>query len=560
MAITYPEGAQWPPKPYDRAADDMRIWQAWYAGNTDDLADIYGDAKYRQRMSATTGRLNYDRDVFFWGRPNPQGTKRRHVPAPANLSRAASDLLFSQPPKITVGDGDKENASLTARLETIFDDDTFNGLLAEAAETASVLGGVYLVPWWDKEIADNVIPGIRNADRAIPEWNYDRLTAVTFWQTLSATGDSPVVRHLERHERGKITHALYAGTENSLGSRQSLEDHPGTAWAAGVVNDKGEIFTGYDAMHVTYVPNVRPSRGWQADPILSRLGRSDYEGLEGEFDALDEVHTSWLRDVENAKSRIFVDETLLADDGPGEGGSFDVDRQIYTTLRPQGGLGGLDKGAPLEQVQFNIRVQEHADTAAEILQHILQSAGISAQQFSDSGLTVGVTATEISTRNAVSENTRQKKINYWTTALQQHARHVLRLDAIQFNTGVNVTDRINVKFPARAVQSEQEQAQIIATKRTANVISVKTAVQSLNPDWTSDEVDAEIERIRADQQLETKLAYGQGLDDGEDPGPADEGTDPTAEAMTSDGEDGEDISDYLDHAEDAANDAEQEEV
>lgn len=572
MAITFPDGAEWPPKPYDRAMRDMRRYQAWYSGDVDELSDIYSATEARQRMSTTTGRITYNSDVFFWGRDNPQGTKRRHVPAAANVSRASSDLLFSQPPKIIPGPDDEDNATLTARMELIFGDDRFSGLLSEAGETASVLGGVYLVPWWDEAIADHVQPGIRDADHAIPEWAYDRLTAVTFWNQISNPGDSPVVRHLERHERGTITHALYSGTENSLGSRVPLDSDPATGWAVDITNEDGEIPTGYDRMHVIYIPNVRPTRAWRNDPILGRLGRSDYEGLEGEFDALDEVNTSWLRDVENAKSRIFVDERLLSDDGPGRGGSFDIDRQVYTTTRP---TIGLDAGnsTNIETNQFDIRVDEHSRTTAEIVQHILQAVGISAQQFTDGPLSIGATATEVNSRNAISENTRQKKINYWTQGLTEFVTHVIRLDAIHFNTDVVLNSPPEVKFPARAVQSESEQAQIIATKRGANVISVKTAVQTLNPDWSTTEVDEEIKRIRDDQMLETKLAYGQGLEDGtegEDPGATEGMEDP--ETDTEDTEDTEDPdtvdaygdesetpdTDYLRKAVDDADDAEQE--
>lgn len=532
MAITYPEGAEWPPKPYDRAAKDMKRYQAWYAGDTDELTNIYSSAEMRQRISVSTGHFSHAGDTYFWGRPNPQGTKRRHVPTPANISRASSDLLFSQPPKIMPGPADEDNGVLIARMEEIFGDDRFSGLLSEAAETASFLGGVYLVPWWDVDIEDHVMPGIRDADNAVPEWSYDRLRAVTFWSILSEPGETPVIRHLERHEKGTITHALYSGDGTSLGKRLPLTGHPATEWADGVTNDRGEIQTNIDRMHVTYVPNVRPSRAWRSDPRLSHLGRSDYEGIESEFDALDEVQTSWLRDVENAKSRIFVDERLLADDGPGQGGSFDVDQQVYTKTRPQLSMAAAE-GSTIESVQFNIRWSEHAQTSAEILQHILQNVGISAQQFTDGALAVGVTATEINTRNTISENTRQKKINYWSSALTDHVENVLLLDAAHFGTGIRMNDRPSVQFPARAVQSEADQAQVIATKRTSNVISVETAVKTLNPDWSEKEVEAEIQRIREDQVTETKLAYGEGLDMGEEEADAetmpDEGMDKEAD-------------------------------
>lgn len=517
---------QWPPHPFNIALKDMDTWAAWYSGDTDRLADIYGTPGYRRRARySPDGNLAGNGDTYFWGRPNPQNAKRRHVPIAADLARASSDLLFSKPPVITLGDQDKQNEPLMERLSTMFGPDTFSAVLSEAGEHASVFGGVYFRPWWDSDIADHIVPHYVTAAAAIPEFRHNVLTAVTFWQELPQEPGSDyanrTVRHLERHEPGRIIHTVWAGDSSHLGEKIGIADIPETEWLAesledGVDNTEVVQETGLDRLDVVYIANVRPNRGWANEPKLANLGRSDFEGIESEFDALDETASGMITDVRNGKGRIFVEEQYLRDDGPGSGASFDEDQGVYVKLAT--GLGSATSGGSgIDAVQLQIRWREYAQVYAEILAVILQNAGLSAQNFNDGRLTTGVTATEVDARNAVGEATRKKKINYWRAGLTEFVKIVMELDAIHFETGLHLTQPPVVRFPSQATQSDSELAQTIATKRSAGIISVAQAVQQVNPDWTSEEVDEELDRIAEDKVAETKLAFGKGLDEGDNP-------------------------------------------
>lgn len=495
MTKTYHPDQKWPPAPYDIAQKKMHEWGVWYTADLDELPKVYNRATRKNTP-------------FFWGKKNTQEVPRRHFPAASNISRASSDLLFATVPQITPAEPDTKNTALTERLDLIFGADNYGNKLSEAAETCSAFGGVYLRAWWDEEIADHVIPSHIDADSAVPEFRYDKLTAVTFWTVVSAPDENRVIRHLERHEKGMIYHSLYEGDESKLGTKIPLDKHPATEWAVDLVDANGGIATGIDELAVVYVPNVKPARGWRSTPGLKQLGRSDYEGLEGEFDALDEVYSSWLRDIELAKARLLVDELLLDDLGPGRGGLFDTEKSIFTRLKP---TLGDDGGATIEQVQFQIRWQEHAQTVAEILGHILYSCGLSAQQFSNGTLSVGnVTATEVNSRNSIVENTRKKKLNYWRAGLAEFVRIVMELDAIHFGTGLKLTDNPIITFHESPHQSPLEQAQTIASRRQAGIESRRQAIKEINPTWGPEEVDAEIEAILEDLKTENEIAFGGG--------------------------------------------------
>src|SRR2546421_9413663 len=98
-----------------------------------------------------------------------------------------------------------------------------------------------------------------DADAAVPEWRWRHLSAVTFWETLDRSDGSTVLRHLERHEPGRIVHTLYQGSDDELGRPLPLGEHPATAWAAPLVDADGAIPTGTKRLTAGYVPNIRPS-------------------------------------------------------------------------------------------------------------------------------------------------------------------------------------------------------------------------------------------------------------------------------------------------------------
>lgn len=511
MPLNFPTDTQWPPAPYDEMLESMKTWAAWWAGDTDRLTDIYTrKAHYRPRTYGhnrqTPGR---DNDVFFWGRPNDEGTKRRHVTVPASVSRASAALLFARPPRISPGEHDSKDKRLADRMDMIFGPDAYGGELISAAEMSSALGGVYLRPWWDKEVTNHVVPSHVAADCAVPEFRFDRLVAVTFWTIVSKKGDTPVLRHLERHEKGKIYHGLYSGTDTHLGERVDLDQSPATSWLVGMVDEDGGLDTGLDTLDVVYIPNVMPNRTWHETPGLAPLGRSDFDGIEAEFDAIDEVYASWMRDVEDAKSRIFLDETVLDDNGPGGGVTYDPNKHLYTKLKA--GLGAATDGGgdAITDIKFDIRWSEHAQTMAEIKQHVLEHVGLSPQHFADGPLAVGVTATEVNSRNNITETTRGAKINFWQRGLTKFVEIVMKLDAIHYDTGLKLTGRPTVRFSAQHTRSESEIVADIATKRSAGVMSQEQGVKEANPDWNQTEVDQELEKIREDAIRESKIAFGE---------------------------------------------------
>jgi SPP1 Gp6-like portal protein len=474
----------------------MREWDAWYVGKPEQLAALYSNGPVvHTRPTQYRGGLVGAVSRFFWGRPtSPRGQQRTrlHVPLASDIATASADLLFAEPPRITV-----ENTSVQTRLDQIVNTPAVHSALLEAAEVAAALGGVYLRVVWDGDVARHAMLDAVDADAAVPEWRWRELAAVTFWQTVEHSDGARVLRHLERHESGRILHSLHLGTDDELGRPIPLTEHPATEWAASVVDADGAIETGTRRLTAGYVPNIRPSREWRSIPALKPLGRSDFDGVEPLLDALDETYSSWMRDVRLAKARLLVPAGYLQPLGPGQGATFDDDQEIFTELNMLTGRG--DGSPPITPSQFAIRVREHRETVEQITHDVLRAAGYSPSSFGELNGATGVTATEVTDRRELSEITRDKKSRYWQAALGPLVGALLDVDRHVFGgTAMGLDENPVVDFGDQAQPDPGELARTAHTLLTAEAASTDVRVRMVHPDWDDDQVEAEVALIFAE--------------------------------------------------------------
>ncbi|MEU9865495.1 phage portal protein [Streptomyces sp. NPDC047971] len=493
-----PTGGAWPPAELDVVRDRMTVWDAWYSGDPNALSSVYGGMTgydpggtgfFASERGGWRGAVGRAVERWFWGSRPSAGERRAklHVPLASDIAVTSSALLFSEPPTVK-GPDDATNK----RLEELVDDG-LHGTLLEAGELAAALGGVYLRVVWDRERYTAPWLDAHPASHAVPEWQWGRLAAVTFWRVLEADGDH-VVRHLERHEPGFILHGLYEGTRDELGQKVDLTRHPATAGLATVLGPSGDgIATGITQLTAVYVPNMRPNRLWRGNPAAAHLGRPDIAGAEPLLDALDEVYSSWMRDVHLGKARIIVPGSYLQSNGPGQAASFDAEREVYSELNmlPRSG-----DSAMITPVQFAIRVAEHRDTAQDLVEQILRTAGYSAQSFGEQGQ-AAVTATEVVARERQSFTTRNRKIVYWRPALAEAVEALLAIDKAVYQTGVTV-EKPDIEFGDSVSEDPQTIATTVELLRRAEAASTETLVKMQHPDWEDADVQKETDAILAE--------------------------------------------------------------
>lgn len=491
-------GASWPPVPIE-ITRAMQAWDAWYVGSPDVLTAAYSSPTRSRRIGGVVGALTR----WFWGREVTDQTRARqhlHVPIAADLAQASADLLYADPPTITVGDG---NTATAQRLQQYVDDGMMT-VLSGGAEIGAVLGGRYQRVTWDRELLDRPFLSTVHADAAIPEFRWDRLVAVTFYNVVETSGQQ-VRRHLERHELiggvGHVFHGLYEGTMDNLGRAVPLTESAATAGLAAQVDADGALIEGRTrGLAVEYIPNLTPQRRWRTHPVGKSLGRSDFDGIEPLMDALDEVYNSWMRDVRLAKSRLIVPTYMLKTMGVGGGAAFDLDQEVFSPLDilpPDEG----DSASQITPQQFSIRVAEHQQTAQQLVEDILRSSGYSAATFGEDEEGAAATATETMARKGRSLLTRGRKIRLERQALARLGEKMLAVDQAVFNTPGLVPQPVDVDFGDTVQDSPLQLAQTVETLSRAKAASTATLVRLAHPDWGRDEVDTEVDTIRAEQSL-----------------------------------------------------------
>lgn len=471
----------WPPESMSKAYGMYHTCSVWYAGDPDELSKLYGSSGSFDSVDSRYQASVFHRAAsrvwrWFWGQPVPAGERntKLHLPIASDVATMSADLLFAEPPVITV-----EDDVLQGRLDEITSGFGLQASLIEGAEVSAALGDVYLVGTWDAELRGYPWLRVVHADAVVPEWRGNVLSAATVW---SIVGDSNgvVYRHLERHEPGVILNGLYKGDSVHLGVRVDLGEHPDTERLT------EQVATGIDVLTVAHVPNMRPNRLDRGSP----LGRSDFSpGAIGLMDQLDETWSCLAREYRLAKARAMVTADAMESRGRGKGATVQLDKEIFVPLN----VPPMERPSdPVKLIQPLIRVEEHLAGARAIIEQIVRSCGYSMQSFGEKS-EVAVTATEIQQRERLSYLTRGKKTLYWGV-LADALEMLMLLDVSVFGTRVT-PERPSVEFGDTVVESTSTTAQTLTLLTSAEAASTKTKVALLHPEWDEDEIREETSRI-----------------------------------------------------------------
>lgn len=465
-------------------------YDAAYCGKRDKLRDT---AEYRS----------------FWARKSNQ---KIHVPIAADIAATSSDLLFGEEPKLTCVD-ENENADSEAakkaqkRLEEILRKNGFHALLNEAAESCSALGDVHIKVGWDKEDSKNC-PTIQvgQADASWPEYRFGKLIAIHFFSSLRvikspSSTKATVFRAYELYEPGRITTKLYKGTEDDLGTEMD-------GAVLGEMGIESTVTLDANEIAAVHIPNIRPNRMYRG----SMMGRSDFDGLRGLMDALDEAYSSWMRDIRLAKARLIVPaeylrrkpEDLFPDDKKAPP-TFEFDEDVETLCALDSDPEKIGQNA-ITPSQFAIRADEHEKTCTDLITQIVTKAGYAPQTFGLNIEGLAQSGTALNIREKKSLKTCGKKQAYWHDALEGLLTTLMHIDAEQFpECGSSSKVHVHVRFADAFANDMNTLAAAVELLHRAQAASSTVKISMLHPDWSEKEVDAEVERVREEYNIGVEI-------------------------------------------------------
>lgn len=488
---------------YDELARFLTPQEAW------DCLREHNDKVYRHQAAEYSGDpvslRNTALPKSFWARP---GKQKIHVPVAADIAATSSDMLFGEEVKLTCVDaGEKDDSEeatkAQSRLEAIARKNGLHALLNEAAESCSAMGDVYLKIGWDLQDAKRCPTlQIGQGDAAWPEYQFGKLCAIHFFSVLrvaTAPGceKATVYRAYERYEPGRITTAIYRGSESRLG--EDMGD--GALEEMGIAK---EVTIGGGEMAAVHIPNIRPNRLFRG----SMMGRSDCDGLRGLMDALDEAYSSWMRDIRLSKARLIVPAEYLrrkaSDLFPDDIKAppmFEFDEDVETLCALDSDPDKVGSNA-ITASQFAIRADEHQKTCDDLIVQIVTKAGYAPQTFGLNIEGLAQSGTALNIREKKSLKTCGKKQAYWHDALEDLLSTMLHIDAQQFpGMGSSESVHVHVRFADAFANDVSTISTALDLLNRADAASAEVRVRMLHPDWMEKEVMEEVARIREEKGI-----------------------------------------------------------
>lgn len=476
-------GSAFPPENHKHIYRVYEEHSAWHAGDPAILRKTYADVPQDYRP----------RKYMFWTRKGATDSQverhQLHIPLAGDIAQTSADLLFSEPPNFLANDNnysDADQENTQENLDYLLRECGIKNKLLEAGETCAALGGVFLRLVWNADYMNKPTIQIISPDKAIATFMYGQLVSVGYVTEYDSPDGQDYYRLIEQHLDGKIVNALYQGTKTNIGNRVPLERLADTA------DLDDEVILPFDTLASVYVPNQRPLRRLKG----YEYGRSDFDGIEGLFDAIDESYTSWMRDVRLGKSRIIVPTEYLERRGRGRGATFDIDAEIFTGLE----IDPNQENKGIEKVQFDIRHEQHKVTVMELIDRAVTTAGYSPQSFGINIEGRAESGTALKLRERKSFTTQGKKQRYWTQPLEEILEKIQILDTEIFGKQY-IPIKPRVEWQDSVQQDVKEASSVIETLHRAQAASLETKVRLLNPDMTEEEITQEVFRIATNFNL-----------------------------------------------------------
>ena len=468
----------WPPT---QEIADRWEWVAYWAGLRDGKEEYVRNEAIKRNMG---GR---NRDAYV------------AMPVPYALSKASSNLLFGEAPKIVAANQEDQQ-----RLDLIVHKNKLIAQCRAAAVTSSSEGGVYLKLSVDPSTpVGRQVPRLQflQEARVIPQFVANELIQATIITSWSEGNGRRVYRLLENHQPGIISYKLYLGSNTDIGSEIGLNSYDKT------VNLDPEIETGIDELLVSYIPNSLS--------VNSPFGVSDYaNGIDNLFYQFNDATS-----IAHRATQAGVPLTMMPRDILDENQNLNHEKTIIAVNKLADTLGEGDLSKMIQTVQHNAQQDKFMSYANEVLDLLLLFSGLSGASFGREDVGNASSGTALKLKMASTLATAASKASFYEDSLSEMLRLAALLDSETVGDGnmikegynwVEADGMISVRLADGLPEDENETSAIIQKLRSAGVISIKEAIRKANPEWTEEQVDQELEDIQGDIGTET-AAIGNAL-------------------------------------------------
>jgi hypothetical protein len=338
----------------------------------------------------------------------------------------------------------------------------------------------------DQLVSDRPIIQFVSRQDVVALWRGRTPVAIAFISTMSETTGRVVRRLLEVHEPGRLINRLYQGTPETLGAPVALSKEPA------LVDLPDEWRHGLAVMLAGRIIN-KPALGF------SNLGRSDYQGCEHMFLALNEASTIGVENARlTAKKRLFVDRKYLdaRGDMPAGADVFLLDNKDF----------GDGEKSGVFAIEYSFDADQLIQYQRDLVDRIITRAGLVAQWVGASVDGRAETGTALRVRMVPAILATHGKALHFQKGMKDALLACQLVDALPQQSGgferpyANAGEAPSVELTDPIPPDAVEDSQRLATLSAAELQSRRRSVSELHPDLTPEQVDEELALIEQDTQ------------------------------------------------------------
>lgn len=451
-------------------------YKTLYNGDANDIQSFY--QTHGSKLINKTG-VNASKG-WFWSQVASNPTDevvRIHTGLPKLISSKMADLLLVNGYNITL-DGD-DNDEKEDRLNEILKANKFKVKLAQLIETASYSGGTALKISIDPLFNEPLIE-VANPDCYQPVVYRNRIIGDKFIVKYYDDEDNEYELHetygVDRDKGSYIKYKLFkVGTDNEDSKQVPLTTLEDTS------NLKDIYINGLYIKLSQYIPNKLPNG------ILNStvLGESDYAGVEGLFQSIDEIYSTYLQEFRDSKlNRYFPSNLLILDPDTGEyrrENALKSNHILYSTGISEEGQGTV------EYKQGDLRSEKHELAFKTTLTQLLNAVGLSPLSIGVTGLeSIDSSAESQRERERVSIRTRERKAEVLEEALNSFLSALLVADDIlHSNDGQSAHTQeydVNFMFNDYMIKSKEQKIAEMEVAIRTGVVDLWTAIEYIYDD------------------------------------------------------------------------------
>lgn len=500
-------------------------YKLWSMGNAGALCWFY------RTGNAYVGKYEYNKHNYFWAKCPP---KRRmvHCGIPGLISTRMADILFKNGVKVnSVVYKDTEGESLKEDKDAEKKADEFiSATLLPALKLQDNLQQAAVVESWgghcflrlSHDVSTSAYPILETFDVTKGEVIKTRgitkaIVFKTWYEHNGKTYRLDEIYSTTDDGDACITYKLY-GFDGNKEKECGLLAIPQTRemfFLNGQGNENGIqldeeqrfVYKGLKGMLAFEKPNKTPSQEFPT----SNYGASDYEGAVDYFDSLDEITSGNVREIRTNETKRYVPESLLNIDEDGQPLGVDEFCDSYVIVK-----GDIDQNATnkIEVAQVADKTESFLSKWKTILSMICNKAKISPYSLGITWLeAVGPAADSLQERNKVTLDMRTGKLALWTPVLTELLLRSLQLctwmqdnvdgvldkhkaDGVPELDFTNGNATLQLDFGEYIQEGVTQRINTWASAKSSRVASTDECVRQIHPDWTTKQVNDEVNLIR----------------------------------------------------------------